>query len=53
MAWLRLLLVALATLPLTACELAGDIFEAGIWIGAVLVALVVGVIAFIVAKLRT
>jgi hypothetical protein len=53
MTWLRLLLVMLATLPLTACELAGDIFEAGIWIGVVMVAVVVGIIAFIVAKIRT
>jgi hypothetical protein len=53
MTWLRVLLVLLATLPLTACELAGDIFEAGVWIGVVMVALVVGIIAFIVAKIRT
>lgn len=53
MGWLRLLLVMLATLPLTACELAGDIFEAGVWVGAVMIALVVGVIAFVIAKIRS
>lgn len=53
MNWLRLLVVMLLTLPLTACNLAGDIFEAGVWIGAVMIALVVGIIAFSVAKIRT
>jgi hypothetical protein len=53
MAWLRFLLVMLATLPLTACELAGDIFQAGVWVGVIMIVAVVAVIGFIVAKLRT
>ena len=53
MAWLRLLLVTLATLPLTACELAGNIFQAGVWVGVIMIVAVVAVIGFVVAKLRT
>ena len=53
MGWLRLLLVMLATLPLTACELAGDIFQAGVWVGVIMIVAVVAVIGFIIAKLRT
>ena len=53
MAWLRLLLVMLATLPLAACELAGDIFEAGVWVGVIMIAIVVAIIAWVVAKIRT
>ena len=53
MAWLRLLLVALLTLPLAACEAIGDIFQAGMAVGILMIVIVVAIIGFIVAKLRT
>ena len=53
MAGLRLLLlVMLVAVTAAGCELAGDIFEAGVWVGVIMIALVVGVIAFIVGKIR-
>jgi hypothetical protein len=53
MAWLRLLLVMLATLPLTACELAGDIFEAGVWIGVLMIVAVIAMVGFVIAKIKS
>ena len=52
MAWLRLLLVLVATLSLTACEAIGDIFQAGMAVGVIMILAVIGVIAFIVAKIK-
>ena len=52
MGWLRVLLVVLATLPLAACELAGDIFQAGMWVGVIMLTLVIAIVAFIAAKIR-
>ena len=53
MTWLRLLLLVLVALPLTGCEAIGDIFQAGMAVGVIMVFVVVGVIAFIVAKIRS
>jgi hypothetical protein len=53
MTWLRLLLVMLVALPLAGCELVGDIFQAGMAVGVIAILAVVGVIAFIVAKIRS
>lgn len=45
-------LVLFFLLPLlSSCKLIGDIFEAGVWSGVLLVVVVVGVIIFIVARL--
>jgi hypothetical protein len=52
MAWVQLVLLVLVTLTFTGCELAGDIFEAGAWVGAIAVIAVLGVIGFVVAKIR-
>jgi len=49
---LLLVLVMLAALPLAGCEVIGGIFEAGMWVGAIMVALIVGIVAFIAAKIR-
>jgi len=46
-----LFLVVLA-FTLTGCEAIASIFEAGVWVGVVLVLLVLGVIGFIVSRLR-
>ena len=52
MTWVRLLLVLLAALPLTGCEAIGDIFQAGMAVGVIMILAVIGVIAFIVAKIK-
>jgi hypothetical protein len=53
MTWLRLLLLALIALPLAGCEMVGDIFQAGMAVGVIMVIAVVGLIAFVVAKIRS
>jgi hypothetical protein len=52
MRFIWLLLLALVAVPLAGCEVAEGIFQAGIWVGAIAVALVVGIIAFVAAKIR-
>jgi hypothetical protein len=37
---------------MTSCEIIGDIFEAGIWVGVIGVALVIGLVLFIFGKMR-
>jgi hypothetical protein len=49
---LLLLLVLLSTLFLSGCEVVGDIFQAGVWVGVVMVVLILAGVAFLVAKLR-
>ena len=53
MGWLRLLVVVLATLSLTACEAIGDIFQAGMAVGVIMVVAVIALIGFVVAKIRS
>ena len=50
---LRLLLVALLAVATAGCELAGDIFQAGLWVGVLLVVLAVGVVFWLVGKVRS
>ncbi|HEY1031752.1 MAG TPA: phosphatidate cytidylyltransferase [Flavipsychrobacter sp.] len=38
-------------LLLSSCELVGDIFEAGVWAGVLLVVVVVGLVIFVIGKL--
>ena len=52
MTWLRLLLVLVATLSLAACEMVGDIFQAGMAVGVIMILAVIGLIAFVVAKIK-
>ena len=53
MTWLRLLLVLVATLSLTACEAIGDIFQAGMAVGVIMVVAVIALIGFLIAKVRS
>jgi hypothetical protein len=46
-------LVLLSTLTLGACEVAGDIFKAGVGVGVLAVILVVAGIAFLATKMRS
>jgi hypothetical protein len=48
--WVILLL--LSTLMMSGCELIGNIFQAGMWVGVILVLLVIGGMTFLAAKLR-
>ena len=50
---LLLILVLLSTLTLTGCELVGDIFQAGIAVGVILVLLVIAGIVFVARKLMS
>jgi hypothetical protein len=52
MAWLRLFLLMLVALPLAGCEAIGDIFQAGMAVGVIMILAVIGVIAFVVAKIK-
>lgn len=38
-------------LTLSSCELIGDIFKAGMWMGVILVVAVIGLVLFIISKL--
>lgn len=49
---LKLLLVMLLAIVTAGCELAGDIFQAGLWVGVILVVLAVGVVLWLVGKVR-
>ena len=53
MAWLRLAFLLVAALSLTACEAIGNIFQAGMAVGVIMVVGVIALIAFVVAKMRT
>ena len=53
MAWLRLLFVVLAAISLTACEAIGNIFQAGMTVGVIMVIGVIALIAIVIAKIRT
>ena len=48
----RLALVLLLALATAGCELAGDIFKAGMWVGVLIVVLAVGLVVWLVGKVR-
>ena len=52
MQWLFVVLLILSTLTLSGCEAIGDIFKAGVWVGALAVILIVAGIGFLAAKMR-
>ncbi len=45
-------LFILLTVTLSSCSAIADIFEAGIWAGIIMVVLVVGIIGFIISRVR-
>ena len=45
------LLFVIVSISLTSCELVGDIFKAGVWVGILAVAAVIGLIIFLISKL--
>ena len=52
MTWVQLFVLVLVAMTTAGCELAGDIFQAGMWVGAIMIVAVVAVVAFIAAKIR-
>lgn len=52
MAWLQALLLVFLSMTVAACELAGDIFEAGAWVGAIVVILIIAIVGGVIAKIR-
>ena len=52
MGWAQVLLLVLLAVSTSGCELAGGIFKAGAWVGALAVIIVVGLVAFFAAKIR-
>ena len=48
----RIVALILLGLPLAGCELAGGIFKAGAWVGAVAVIVVVVLVVLVAGKLR-
>jgi len=50
---LKLLLVVLLAVATAGCELVVDIFQAGVWVGVILVVLAVGVVIWLVGKVRS
>ena len=48
----HLVFLFIAALTLGGCEIAADIFKAGVWVGVVLVVVIVGGIIWMVSKSR-
>jgi len=53
MGGLRFAVPVLATIPLAGCELAGDIFQAGMWVGVIAVVLVIAIVGAIATRIRS
>jgi len=49
--WLLSLTVLFSAVALTGCELVGDIFEAGVWVGVLLVLGVIAIVIWLVSKM--
>ena len=46
------ILLLVLTLVLPGCEVVGDIFQAGVWVGVIVVAAIVGLIIWLIGKAR-
>jgi hypothetical protein len=46
----RLTFVLLLALVSAGCELVGDIFQAGMWVGVIMVVLAIGLVLWLVGK---
>jgi hypothetical protein len=47
------IILILSSLTLGGCELIGDIFEAGVWVGALLVIGIIGLVIWMVFKIAS
>ncbi len=44
------LLLLFITVSLTSCELVGDIFQAGVWVGVLIVVAIIGLIIYLISR---
>ncbi|MFN3405729.1 MAG: hypothetical protein ACK40G_16655 [Cytophagaceae bacterium] len=44
--------IILTCMTLTSCEIIGDIFKAGIWVGVIGVLAIIGLIFWVISKFR-
>ena len=47
-----IVLLVLVSLTSAGCEVIGDIFKAGVWVGMLMVVIVLALVGFIAAKMR-
>lgn len=45
-------LLAFIVMTTSGCELIGDIFQAGVWVGVIIVLAIIGVAVFIIGKMK-
>ena len=38
------------TVSLSSCELVGDIFQAGVWVGVLIVVAIIGLVIYLISK---
>ena len=50
---LSFVLLLLSTITLAGCEIIGNIFQAGVWVGVILVVLVLGLVFWLFSRGRT
>jgi hypothetical protein len=50
--WFAVVMIAVLSLTLTACEAIGAVFKTGVWAGAIMIVLILAVVGFIAAKIR-
>ncbi len=46
-------LISASSVALAGCELIGDVFQAGVWMGVIIVALAIGLVAWLFNRFRT
>ena len=51
--YLLLTLLIVASMVSAGCELIGDIFQAGVWVGMLIVVVLIALVGFIAAKVRS
>ena len=49
---LLLVLLVVSAVTLAGCEAIGDIFKAGVWVGALFIVIIIAIVGFIAAKIR-
>lgn len=49
---LRVMVLVVLAMTTAGCEVIGNIFQAGMWVGVIMVVLILGIVGFIVSKLR-
>jgi hypothetical protein len=47
-----IVLLVLVSLTAAGCEVIGDIFKAGVWVGVLMVVVLIALVGFVAAKIR-